>query len=55
MNWTNKLLRSGIATWVVILLIWQGISMQSSPDFLPGPWKTLQGAYELSEDGSLFL
>lgn len=53
----NKTLRlvvqSGLITWVGLLLLWQTLSLFNSPDFLPGPLATLQGAAELARDGSL--
>jgi taurine transport system permease protein len=50
----RKLVNYGIVTWILGLLIWQLLSILSSPDFLPGPIQTLQGAIELSKDGSLW-
>jgi ABC-type nitrate/sulfonate/bicarbonate transport system permease component len=50
----RKIYRTGVFTWIVGLLIWQAAAAVSNPDFLPGPLRTLQGAIELSKDGSLF-
>ncbi len=50
----RKIYRTGAFTWIAGLLIWQAAASLSDPDFLPGPYRTLQGAIELSKDGSLF-
>lgn len=50
----RKWYQAGVFTWIVGLLIWQGAASVSNPDFLPGPYRTLLGAVELSKDGSLF-
>lgn len=54
MSLVRRLLNSGLATWVIILLLWQLLAMNSNPDFFPGPLSTLRGVVELSQDGSLF-
>ncbi|WP_337100177.1 ABC transporter permease [Paenibacillus sp. YIM B09110] len=50
----KQLLKLGILPWLGALLIWQLAAMASNPDFLPGPYRTLKAAVELSQDGSLF-
>lgn len=55
MTFIKRLLRIGIVPWLGLLLIWQLASMASNPDFLPGPYRTLRAAIELSQDGSLFI
>ncbi len=50
----RKSYQAGVFTWIIGLLIWQAAASVSNPDFLPGPVRTLQGALELSRDGSLF-
>ncbi|UHA72026.1 ABC transporter permease [Paenibacillus sp. 481] len=49
----KNLLNTGLLTWIISLVIWQIASWCSNPDFLPGPYETLRGAIELSQDGSL--
>ncbi|MBB3108629.1 NitT/TauT family transport system permease protein [Paenibacillus phyllosphaerae] len=53
MNRLKRILQYGVLPWLGALLIWQLASMPSNPDFLPGPYRTLQGAIELAQDGSL--
>ncbi len=50
----EKILKSGIVTWLLLLLIWQIASLFHSPDFLPGPAKTLQGFLEVAKSGVLW-
>lgn len=50
----QKIVRSGLLTWLIGLAVWQLAAVFSNPDFLPGPYRTLLGALELSQDGSLF-
>lgn len=54
MSFVRRLLNSGVATWIIVLLFWQLLAIGSNPDFLPGPVQTLRGVIELSQDGSLF-
>ncbi len=54
MTWARKLLNTGVATWAMVLLLWQLVALHSNPDFFPGPLPTLRGVVELSQDGSLF-
>ncbi|GKU83799.1 ABC transporter permease [Niallia sp. NCCP-28] len=51
----KKILKTGILTWVGLLLVWSIGARFSDPQFLPSPLATLQGAIELSKDGSLFI
>lgn len=37
------IVKSGLITWVLLLLIWQIGSLFYSDDFLPGPSQPLQG------------
>lgn len=48
------LAKSGIATWVALLLIWEIASHFYSPDFLPGPLKTWEGFKEVVVKGILW-
>lgn len=50
----KRFLQYGVLPWAAALVIWQLAAWASEPDFLPGPYLTLQGAIELSKDGSLF-
>lgn len=50
-----KLLKTGVISWLIVLVIWQIASMFSDPQFLPSPWLTLKGAAELIADGTLFV
>ncbi len=45
--------KSGIAAWVILLIIWQTASGFTLPEFLPGPVQTLQGLKEVIESGVL--
>ena len=49
----NAILKSGVISWLLLLLIWQVASMFNKPEFLPSPWKTLQGLGEIFESGVL--
>ena len=48
------ILKSGLITWVLLLLIWQIGSLFYSDDFLPGPVTTFAGAGKLVASGDLF-
>lgn len=48
------LLKSGIVTWILLLILWQVASNFNSPDFLPSPGKTLQGLEEIFKKGLLW-
>ena len=41
------IIKSGLITWVLLLLIWQTGSLFYSDDFLPGPVTTFAGAGKL--------
>ena len=43
----KKFLKSGVITWILLLIIWQIASGFNSPDFLPSPGKTWNGLIEL--------
>ncbi|MER1998469.1 MAG: ABC transporter permease [Lysinibacillus sp.] len=49
------ILKTGVIGWVVILAVWQIVSLFSDPMFLPSPYLTLQGAIEIASDGTLFV
>ena len=49
----GAILKSGLISWLLLLLIWQVASMFNNPDFLPSPWRTLQGLGEIFESGVL--
>ncbi|MEC2074798.1 ABC transporter permease [Metabacillus fastidiosus] len=51
----RKVLKTGILTWLGLLGVWSIAAYFSDPQFLPSPLATLQGAIELSKDGSLFI
>ncbi|MCD7884894.1 MAG: ABC transporter permease [Lachnospiraceae bacterium] len=44
---------SGIATWILLLVIWEIVSLFNSPDFMPGPLRTLEGFQEILFNGVL--
>jgi NitT/TauT family transport system permease protein len=48
------LLTKGIATWALLLLIWQLAAILNPPEFLPGPLQTLRGGKEILLNGILF-
>lgn len=50
----NKLLKSGVVSWVCIIVIWEIGSRFSNPDFFPGPLRVISGGGDLIKDGSLF-
>lgn len=50
----DLILKCGIVTWVLLLVIWQVGSLFYSDDFLPGPLTTFAGAGKLVESGDLF-
>ncbi|MDR2625940.1 MAG: hypothetical protein LBC37_06365 [Zoogloeaceae bacterium] len=47
------LLRTGIATWLILLVIWALIAPLYPPSFFPGPLQTLLGGKEILLDGTL--
>ncbi|WP_338452591.1 ABC transporter permease [Niallia oryzisoli] len=50
----NKLIKSGIFAWIIVLSIWGIAASFSDPQFLPSPFAVWKGAFELGLDGSLF-
>lgn len=50
----QKILQSGVITWLLILGIWQLASEFNSPDFLPSPLKTWDGLVEIASQGVLW-
>lgn len=50
----EKVLKSGIVTWICLLVIWQLASLYNSPDFLPSPYTTLKGFLEIARKGVLW-
>ncbi len=50
----NWVLDHGIATWAILILIWQLASLFYDDTFLPGPVHTIQGGFEIIANGKLF-
>ncbi len=50
----NWVLDHGIATWAILILIWQLASLFYDDTFLPGPIHTTQGGFEIIANGKLF-
>lgn len=50
----EKILKSGVVTWLCLLAIWQFASGYNSPDFLPSPKVTFQGFLEIAKKGVLW-
>ncbi len=46
--------KSGIVTWILLIVIWQIAANVNSPDFLPGPLDTLKGLKEVAVKGVLW-
>lgn len=53
-NVIEKILKSGVVTWGLLVLIWQIASGFNSPDFLPSPYKTWTGLVEIAKKGVLW-
>ena len=53
MKVANKILKSGVVSWILLIAVWQIASMFNSPDFLPSPLKTLEGLKDVFESGVL--
>ena len=49
----NRLLNTGVISWILFVIIWQIASLFSKPDYLPGPITTVIGSFELFQDGSI--
>lgn len=47
------ILKSGIATWVIFLLIWQFVSGFYPSTFFPNPVQTIKGGWEVIANGKL--
>ncbi|MBQ7678252.1 MAG: ABC transporter permease, partial [Butyrivibrio sp.] len=45
--------KSGIVTWILLVILWSVAAHFTSPDFLPGPLRTLSGLGELIRTGRL--
>ncbi len=50
----NRVLKSGLITWILLLVIWSIGSLFYTPDFLPNPIITLDGAKTLVTSGTLW-
>jgi NitT/TauT family transport system permease protein len=48
------ILKSGIVSWILLILIWQIASAFNSPEFLPGPLATIEGLKEVVVKGTLW-
>ena len=53
MKYFARLLKLGVISWILIILVWEVASIFSKPDFLPGPLAVITGSKELVDDGSL--
>ncbi|MCD7824658.1 MAG: ABC transporter permease [Clostridiaceae bacterium] len=53
-NLFKLIAKSGIVTWIFLLLIWQIASLFNTPDFLPGPLNTWNGFLEIVQTGALW-
>jgi NitT/TauT family transport system permease protein len=51
----NKIVSSGIATWILFVVIWYIVSLFQDDLFFPSPVATLKGTWEIIENGKLFL
>jgi NitT/TauT family transport system permease protein len=51
----NKLVYTGIATWILFVVIWYILSLFQDDLFLPGPLRTLTGTMEIIKNGKIFL
>jgi NitT/TauT family transport system permease protein len=54
-NVVNRILGTGIVSWIILLAIWQIASKYNDPDFFPSPVKTLQGFQEIVTSGVLWI
>ena len=50
----NRILKSGLITWVLLLFIWGVGALFYTDDFLPNPLVTLDGAKTLITSGTLW-
>lgn len=54
LNLLEKILKSGLVTWLLLLGIWELAASMNSPDFLPSPYETLLGLVEIAKKGVLW-
>ena len=47
----KKVGRSGVVSWIMLIAIWSVAAKFNSPDFLPGPMKTIKGLKEIVSSG----
>ena len=50
----SKILRSGIISWILLLVVWWIASLFNKPDFLPSPAATFDGLIEIISKGILW-
>ncbi|MBQ7562516.1 MAG: ABC transporter permease [Lachnospiraceae bacterium] len=50
----EKVIGSGVVTWIIFLLIWEFTSSFYPDTFFPGPLQTLVGGFEVIQKGTLF-
>lgn len=50
----EKILATGIVSWIILFGLWQLAANYNDPDFLPGPLKTLEGLKEIIKSGVLW-
>lgn len=50
----TAILKSGVITWLILLVIWQIASAFNKPEFLPSPYVTWQGFVEILTKGVLW-
>ena len=46
--------KSGIVTWLLLVILWAIAARFTSPDFLPGPLRTFKGFVEIVRSGTLW-
>lgn len=51
----KKVIRSGIISWILLVVIWQIAALFNKPEFLPGPVVALKGLVELAQRGVLWI
>jgi NitT/TauT family transport system permease protein len=49
----SEAVKIGFLGWVAGIVVWQILSLFSTPEFFPGPWQTLLGGIELVKEGTL--
>ena len=50
----QTVLKSGVLSWLLLIVIWQVASIFNNPDFLPGPARTWEGFLEIFKKGTLW-